>query len=88
MITQLSDGELNENRNVMWTKNGNVRLVVKSAEILLEALSDSLCERFEYEYICSDPKDCVLCFRRVKSAEILMEAHSDTDVQVVRHTLV
>ena len=78
MIAQLSEDELNENRNVMWTKRGNVRLVVKSAETLLEALSDSLCERFESEFICSDPKDCDLCCRRVKSAETLMEAHSDS----------
>ena len=49
-----------------------------SAEILMEAHSDSLRERFEYEYICSDRKDCVLCCRRVKSAETLMEAHSDS----------
>ena len=28
MIAQLSEDELNENRNVMWTKRGQVRLVV------------------------------------------------------------
>ena len=45
-------------------------------------------ERFEYEYICQDPKDGELCLSRVKSGETLMEARSGTDVQIVRQTWV
>ena len=43
-------------------------------------------ERFEYEYVCQDPKDGELCLNRVKSGETLMEARSGTDVQIVRQT--
>ena len=46
------------------------------------------CERFEYEHICWDPKDGDLCLNRVKPGETLVEARSDTDVQIVRLTLV
>ena len=35
-----------------------------------------------------DPKDGELCLSRVKSGETLMEARSDTNVQIVRKTLV
>ena len=47
-----------------------------------------LCERFEYEHSCWDPKDGELCLSRVKPGETLVEARSDTDVQIVRQTWV
>ena len=45
-------------------------------------------ERFEFKSDAGDPKDGELCQSRVKSGETLMEARSDTDVQIVRQTLV
>ena len=48
----------------------------------------SLCEGFECEHTCWDPKDGELCLSRAKPEETLVEARSDTDVQIVRLTWV
>ena len=45
-------------------------------------------DRFEYEHVCQYPKDGELGQSRVKPGETLVEARSDTDVQIVRQTLV
>ena len=50
--------------------------------------TDFFSERFEFEHVCSDPKDGELCLSRVKPEETLVEARSDTDVQIVRQTWV
>ena len=46
------------------------------------------CEGFELEHACRDPKDGELCLSEAKPEETLVEARSDTDVQIVRLTLV
>ncbi|PKA45999.1 hypothetical protein AXF42_Ash019760 [Apostasia shenzhenica] len=47
-----------------------------------------LCEGFEWEHVCRDPKDGELCLSGAKPEETLVEARSDTDVQIVRLTCV
>jgi hypothetical protein len=47
---------------------------------------EDLCEGFECEHTCWDPKDGELCLSRAKPEETLVEARSDTDVQIVRLT--
>jgi hypothetical protein len=47
-----------------------------------------VCEGFEWEHACRDPKDGELCLSGAKPEETLVEARSDTDVQIVRLTWV
>ena len=41
-------------------------------------------ERFEFKYLCWDPKDGELCLCRIKSGENLMEVRNGSDVQIDR----
>ncbi|GKA77612.1 hypothetical protein Tco_0784073 [Tanacetum coccineum] len=47
-----------------------------------------LCDGFECEHACQDPKDGELCLSGTKPEETLVEARSDTDVQIIRLTWV